>query len=147
MAPKSSLWLTLALGLTLSNMTHATNHIATPAKDPNLWLETIDGPKQLDWVRQQNAQTAKQYADSAEFKQLDARILEVLDSHDRIPMVTKVGDRYYNFWRDQDHPRGVWRRTTLEEYRKDQPAWETVIDLDALGKAEDENWVWPPGKP
>ena len=142
MAPKSSLWLTLALGLTLSNMTHATNHIATPAKDPNLWLETIDGPKQLDWVRQQNAQTAKQYADSAEFKQLDARILEVLDSHDRIPMVTKVGDRYYNFWRDQDHPRGVWRRTALEEYRKDQPAWETVIDLDALGKAEDENWVW-----
>ena len=142
MPSKSSLWLPLAIGITLSSMTHATDHIATPAKDPNLWLETIDGPKQLDWVKQQNAQTVKQYADSAEFKQLDARILEVLDSHDRIPMVTKIGDQYYNFWRDQDHPRGVWRRTTMEEYRKDQPAWETVIDLDALAKAENENWVW-----
>jgi prolyl oligopeptidase len=66
----------------------------------------------------------------------------VLDSHDRIPMVSKIGDRYYNFWRDQDHPRGVWRRTTMEEYRKDKPNWETVIDLDALGRAENENWVW-----
>nr|WP_229238321.1 prolyl oligopeptidase family serine peptidase [Dyella amyloliquefaciens] len=123
-------------------MTHANDTIAPTAKDPNLWLETIDGPKQLDWVKQQNAQTVKKYADSAEFKQLDARILEVLDSHDRIPMVNKIGDHLYNFWRDQDHPRGVWRRTTLEEYRKGQPAWEPVIDLDAIGKAENENWVW-----
>ncbi len=142
MAPKPSLWLTLALGLTLSHMTHANDAIATPSKDPNLWLETIDGPRQLDWVKQQNARTVKQYADSAQFRQLDARILEVLDSHDRIPMVSKIGDHYYNFWRDQDHPRGLWRRTTLEEYRKDQPVWEAVIDLDALGKAENENWVW-----
>ncbi|WP_236585461.1 prolyl oligopeptidase family serine peptidase [Dyella sp. EPa41] len=123
-------------------MTHANDAIATPSKDPNLWLETIDGPRQLDWVKQQNARTVKQYADSAQFRQLDARILEVLDSHDRIPMVSKIGDHYYNFWRDQDHPRGLWRRTTLEEYRKDQPVWEAVIDLDALGKAENENWVW-----
>ncbi|WP_130619285.1 prolyl oligopeptidase family serine peptidase [Dyella amyloliquefaciens] len=142
MASKPSLWLTLALGVTLVGMTHANDTIAPTAKDPNLWLETIDGPKQLDWVKQQNAQTVKKYADSAEFKQLDARILEVLDSHDRIPMVNKIGDHLYNFWRDQDHPRGVWRRTTLEEYRKGQPAWEPVIDLDAIGKAENENWVW-----
>ena len=140
--------LVLFLALASAGMTHASTPTPTPANindhaaDPNLWLETIDGPKQLDWVKQQSAQTVKQYADSAEFKQLDARILEVLDSHDRIPMVTKIGDQYYNFWRDQDHPRGVWRRTTMEEYRKDQPAWETVIDLDALGKAENENWVW-----
>ncbi len=142
MAPKPSKWLSLVLGLTLVGMTHANDTIAPTARDPNLWLETIDGPTQLDWVKQQNAQTVKKYADSAEFKQLDARILEVLDSHDRIPVVSKIGDRLYNFWRDQDHPRGIWRRTTLAEYRKDQPAWETVIDLDALGKAENENWVW-----
>src|SRR3546814_12471777 len=33
-------------------------------------------------------------------------------------------------------------RTTLEEYRKDEPKWETLLDLDALNKAEGENWVW-----
>lgn len=142
MTSKSTLWLALALGLTLSTMTHAADHITPTAQDPNLWLETIDGSKQLDWVRQQNSQTVKSYADSAEFKQLDARLLEVLDSNERIPMVSKIGDRYYNLWRDKDHPKGVWRRTTLDEYRKDKPAWETVIDLDALAASEKENWVW-----
>lgn len=123
-------------------MTPATDHTAPTAADPNLWLENIDGTPQLDWVKQQNAQTVAKYADSDEFKQLDARILEVLDSNARIPMVSKIGDHFYNFWRDKEHPKGLWRRTTLDEYRKDQPAWQTVIDLDALATAENENWVW-----
>ncbi|SFS17866.1 prolyl oligopeptidase [Dyella sp. OK004] len=123
-------------------------HAATPPPkadapaDANLWLEDISGDKQLDWVRQHNAETVKKYAQTPEFKQLDTRLLEVLDSNERIPMVEKIGDRYYNFWRDKDHPKGLWRRTSLAEYRKDQPTWETVIDLDALSKAENENWVW-----
>jgi len=142
MTTKTPLWLTLALTLTLSGMTHAADTITPTAKDPNLWLENIDGPKQLDWVKQQNAETVKTYADNAEFKQLDARLLEVLDSNARIPMVSKIGDQFYNFWRDKDHPKGLWRRTTLDEYRKDKPNWETVIDLDALAASEKENWVW-----
>ena len=142
MASKTRLWLALALGLTLGGMTHAADTISPTAKDPNLWLENIDGAKPLDWVKQQNAETVKKYADDDAFKQLDARLLEVLDSHDRIPMVGKTGDYFYNFWRDKEHPKGLWRRTTLAEYRKDQPNWETVIDLDALSAAEKENWVW-----
>jgi len=70
------------------------------------------------------------------------RILDILDADARIPYVEKLGPWYYNFWRDAKNPRGLWRRTTLEEYRKEHPAWETVIDLDALGAAEKENWVW-----
>ena len=142
MRTKQTLWLALALSLTLSGMTHAADTIAPTAKDPNLWLENIDGPKQLDWVKQQNAETVKSYADNAEFKQLDSRLLEVLDSNARIPMVSKIGDHFYNFWRDKEHPKGLWRRTTLDEYRKDKPSWETVIDLDALAASEKENWVW-----
>ena len=57
-------------------------------------------------------------------------------------MIEKEGPYYYNFWRDAKNPRGLWRRTTLEEYRKDQPDWEVVIDLDELGRQEHENWVW-----
>jgi prolyl oligopeptidase len=138
---KLSLSLLMALSMT------GTIHAATPpapgaAPDPNLWLEEIDGTRQLDWVRQHNAETVKKYAGTAEFKQLEARILEVLDSDARIPFVAKIGDHYYNFWRDKEHPRGLWRRTSPAEYRKDRPAWETVIDLDALAKAENENWVW-----
>jgi prolyl oligopeptidase len=82
------------------------------------------------------------YAQSPAFKALEQGILEVLDSDERIPMVRKIGPRFYNFWRDKAHPKGLWRRTTLAEYRKPQPAWETVLDLDALAAADGENWVW-----
>jgi prolyl oligopeptidase len=81
-------------------------------------------------------------AESNAFKKLEARLLAILDSKDRIPMVSQIGDRLYNFWRDAQNPKGVWRRTTLDEYRKPEPAWETVLDLDALAAAEKENWVW-----
>ncbi|HVK50178.1 MAG TPA: prolyl oligopeptidase family serine peptidase, partial [Pseudoxanthomonas sp.] len=73
-------------------------------------------------------------------------ILAILDSDAKIPGVQKIGAYYYNFWKDKQHERGLWRRTTLEEYRKLQPQWETVLDLDALNQAEglsgDEKWVW-----
>jgi hypothetical protein len=82
------------------------------------------------------------YAKSPAFEALQQGILEVLDSDERIPMVRKIGARFYNFWRDKAHPKGLWRRTTLDEYRKPQPAWETVLDLDALAAADGENWVW-----
>ncbi len=112
------------------------------ATDPHQWLEDVGGDKPLDWVRAQNARTDATLGASAEFKRVEAGIREVLDSDAKIPGVQKIGDWYYNFWKDRNHERGVWRRTTLEEYRKPNPAWETVIDLDALNKAEGENWVW-----
>ncbi|MGN2253804.1 prolyl oligopeptidase family protein [Frateuria sp. GZRe12] len=138
-------WLALALGLTLAGMTHAQTSApigAHATDDAYLWLEDIDGVRAMDWVKQQAAATVADYAQSSEFKRLDARLLEVLDSNERIPFVEKLGGHYYNFWRDKSHPKGLWRRTTLAEYRKAEPAWETVLDLDALAAAEHENWVW-----
>jgi prolyl oligopeptidase len=132
---------TLAL-FALMTTTIASAHAAPPAEDPNLWLEDVLGAKPLDWVKQENAKSTGELAGTPEFKALQGRFLEILDSKDRIPAVTKYGAYYYNFWRDAEHPRGLWRRTTLEEYRKDSPAWEPVLDLDALGKAENESWVW-----
>src|SRR5690606_33003751 len=110
--------------------------------DPHQWLEDVEGEKQLAWVREQNAKAEAELADTAGFKALEADLLAIYDSDDKIPGVYKQGDWYYNFWKDSKHERGLWRRTTLEEYRKPQPKWETVLDLDALNKAEGENWVW-----
>jgi prolyl oligopeptidase len=142
-------WIALVIALTFSGMTqaHDTPHTAAPAAqagadDENLWLDDIDGAKPLDWVKARNAETVSKYAESQDFKTLDARLLEMLDSDAKIPMVSKIGDHFYNFWRDKQHPKGLWRRTTLAEYRKDKPAWDTVIDLDALAASEKENWVW-----
>jgi prolyl oligopeptidase len=110
--------------------------------DPYLWLEDVTGEKALDWVRQRNDESTEALAKTAEFQALNARLLTILDSQDRIPVVEKRGALYYNFWRDERNQRGLWRRTTLEEYRKANPAWETVLDLDVLARAEHENWVW-----
>jgi prolyl oligopeptidase len=110
--------------------------------DPRRWLEDVSGEKPLEWVRARNAECLKALGATEDFARLEARLLSILDSKERIPMVSKIGDRFYNFWRDGDHPKGVWRRTTLEEFRTPEPEWETVLDIDALAQAERENWVW-----
>lgn len=115
---------------------------AADAEDPFIWLEDVGGERALDWVRERNAQSKAELAAGEDFKALNDRIRAILDSDARIPYVSKIGKHYYNFWRDAKNPRGLWRRTTLAEFRKDEPAWEVVIDLDVLGKAEGENWVW-----
>jgi prolyl oligopeptidase len=141
-----SIALTLAL---LAAPVVAAAEETTPVKaaveqstDPYLWLEDVGGDKALDWVRARNAISTKALAEGADFKALNTRIRAILDSDQRIPYVQKLGEHYYNFWRDAKNPRGLWRRTTLAEYRKDAPAWEVVIDLDALATSEKENWVW-----
>ena len=115
---------------------------ADSATDPYLWLEGVEDEKALAWVRERNDRSNAEIAGTPEFKQLETDLRAILDSTARIPMVQKIGKYYYNFWRDAKNPRGLWRRTTLAEYRKPEPKWETVIDLDALNKAENAQWVW-----
>lgn len=110
--------------------------------DEYLWLEDIDGETALTWVREQNAGKAEQLAHRETFIAVRDKIRGALDSDDKIPGVSKVGDHYYNFWRDSRSERGLWRRTTPASYRTDSPEWETVLDLDTLAEEEDENWVW-----
>jgi prolyl oligopeptidase len=110
--------------------------------DPYAWLEEVTGEKPLAWVKERNAESTSELTHSDQFQALDRRLLEILDSDARIPMISKHGAFYYNFWRDAKNRRGLWRRTTPDEFRKPKPAWETVLDLDALAKQEKENWVW-----
>ena len=110
--------------------------------DSNLWLEDITGEKPLNWVKTRNAATVSELAETDQFHALKLRLRGILDSNKKIPYVQKIGDLYYNFWRDAKNPRGLWRRTTLQEFRKNKPDWEVVIDLDILAEAEDENWFW-----
>ena len=96
----------------------------------------------LEWVKGRNAAALSELGDPKATQDY-ARILSILDSKEKIPYVGRVlNGLYYNFWQDENHIRGIWRRTTLPEYRKTSPAWETVLDLDALGKEEGESWVW-----
>jgi prolyl oligopeptidase len=114
----------------------------TDAHDPFGWLEDVAGERSLTWVGQRNASTEKELEAGPQFAALRARLQAILDSKQRIPYVSGHGDYVYNFWRDADHARGIWRRTSLTEFRNSAPAWETVIDLDRLAHDENENWVW-----
>jgi prolyl oligopeptidase len=116
--------------------------LADEQTDPYLWLEDVHGDRAMAWVRERNAATEKVLLAAPGFAARERAIREVLDSRDRIPAVTRRGDWLYNLWQDADHPRGLWRRTTLAGFRKAQPEWDTVLDIDALGKAEGENWVF-----
>jgi prolyl oligopeptidase len=115
---------------------------SAPDDDPWLWLEQVQGETALEWVRERNAAARRQLERWAGFADTRDSLRAVLDAQDRIPTITRRGDFVYNFWQDAGHPRGVWRRTTLDEYRKAKPAWDTLLDLDALGRDEGENWVW-----
>jgi prolyl oligopeptidase len=149
---KAILWLTLLGGVitaTLGVAQSPDNETSTRKvsdvtldEDPYLWLEDVTAERALNWVREKNAQIKETYESREEFTDLREDLLAILDSDERIPFVSKHGDYYYNFWRDQEHERGLWRRTTLEEYRKQEPEWETLLDLDALADEEGENWVW-----
>ena len=127
---------TTALSISLGAQT-----VTTP-DDPYLWLEDVQGERALAWARERNAQSQAVLEAVPGFVQTRTKLLEVLDNRDQIPYISRRGDHVWNFWKDSTNKRGLWRRTTLAEYRKAQPAWETLLDLDALAKAENENWVW-----
>ncbi|MBF6464594.1 S9 family peptidase [Nocardia beijingensis] len=110
--------------------------------DPYLWLEEVTDERALDWARARNAVVHARFADSDRFRDLERRILGMLDTDTKIAYPARRGRWLYNFWRDAEHPRGLWRRTTLAEYAEDAPDWDVLIDLDAVAAAEDENWVW-----
>jgi len=111
-------------------------------EDPYLWLEEIDGTKALEWVTEKSQATTAELEAVPEFEPIHESLLAIYNSRDRIPTPALRGEWTYNFWQDAEHVRGIWRRCSLDEFVKESPAWETVLDLDALAEAEGENWVW-----
>ena len=109
--------------------------------DPYLWLEDIEGEEALDWVRSQNERSLSVLEADPRFSALKEEALSVLTSDARLPLGQIRNGAVYNFWQDETHVRGLWRRASVESYRKGEPEWETLIDFDALAEEEGENWV------
>jgi prolyl oligopeptidase len=115
--------------------------ILAPDDDPYLWLEEIEGARALAFVDAQNATTLSRFSDARLAADRDA-LAAIYDRPDNIPMVARRGSYLYNFWKDANNPRGLWRRTTLESFRSQRPQWEIVLDLDELAAREAEDWIW-----
>src|SRR5215210_83529 len=108
--------------------------LAMDEPDPFAWLEEVEGARALAWAKEQNARTLPELEARPEYRPIYEKTLAILNSKDKIPTPSLLGTTVYNFWKDEANPRGLWRRTSLESFRTAAPAWETVIDVDALGK-------------
>lgn len=115
---------------------------AAAQPDPFLWLEDVHGARAMTWVKAENAKTTAVFESNPHFAGLYADALKIAQNKNRIPAPAFIQDDIYNFWQDDSHVRGIWRRTTPQSYNMATPAWNTVLDLDALAKHEKANWVW-----
>lgn len=116
-------------------------HAQQDATDKYTWLEDVSGDRSMTWVKAENARTAKVLESDPRFAQYEADALKIAEAPDRLPTPGLRGNDVYNFWRDAQHVRGILRKTTLADYLTEQPHWQTVIDVDALGKQDKMSWV------
>ena len=132
----------IAIATAIVSATAAAADTAAAREDPFVWLEQVDGERAMTWVRAENAKTAAVLEQDPRYPGLFKEALEIAEAKDRIPVPQQIGGRIFNRWQDADHVRGIWRRTSLTDYRKAAPAWTTILDLDALAAAEKANWFW-----
>ncbi|OYW34483.1 MAG: S9 family peptidase, partial [Brevundimonas sp. 12-68-7] len=112
------------------------------AADEFLWLEDVWGERAIAWVKQQNEKTEAAFKADPRYEAFRTEALAILTAQDRTPTPSFRAGGIDNFWQDAANVRGLWRHTTLESYRSGAPAWETVLDIDALSKAENANWIF-----
>ena len=129
------------LGLAFAGFAAAAFAAEVKDSDPNYWLTDIWGAKQLAWVKKQNAKSDSIKADPY-YAETRAALLKSLDINDRIPLGQVDHGRLYNFWQDAKHVRGLWRRASLAEYRKPDPQWEVLLDVDKLDADQHKDWVF-----
>ncbi|WP_374031303.1 prolyl oligopeptidase family protein [Bdellovibrio bacteriovorus] len=110
--------------------------------DPYLWLEEVEGEKALEFAKAENKRTLGHFQQNPRFKTIEHDLRKIMLAEDRVPAVHLKNGELYNFWQDGKHVRGLWRKTTLQNYRASHPHWDVILDIDALAKKENENWVW-----
>ncbi|HEX3661627.1 MAG TPA: prolyl oligopeptidase family serine peptidase [Acidobacteriaceae bacterium] len=110
--------------------------------DKYLWLEDVHGARAMDWVKAEDARTAKVIEADPRFAAFDAEALKVSEDPNRLPIPQLRGNDVYNFWRDKNNIHGLLRKTSIADFSHPEPRWQTVLDIDALGKAEHTDWVF-----
>jgi prolyl oligopeptidase len=113
---------------------------ASPAADPFLWLEEVESPRALAWVEAQNRRTLARLQGDRRYEPMYREALAIFTAEDRIAMPEFRAGGVDNLWQDAANPHGLWRRASLDSYRAGSPRWDTLLDLDALSKAEGREW-------
>ena len=113
---------------------------SSDAADPYIWLEKVDSPEAMDWVRAENKKSLSVLEADPRFPAFQEQALAIAQSNDRIPFGHQIDGQVWNFWQDASHVRGIWRVTSPKEYDAGgAPAWKTVLDLDKMAAAKHAN--------
>jgi prolyl oligopeptidase len=118
------------------------NQIIQAQEDKYQWLEEVDGLKALEFVNSQSKTTLEKLSKEKDYQDIYDKSLEIYNSTERIAYPTIKGDYVYNFWKDKEHVRGIWRRSLFSNYTNGEPVWETLLDIDKLSKEDDIKWVY-----
>jgi len=112
------------------------------AADDHLALEAVDGAEGMAFVARSNERALATLEGDPRYEPFRQQAEAILTATDRIPAPSFLGDGIGNFWQDATNPKGIWRRTTLESYASGNTQWETLLDIDALARAEGRDWVF-----
>lgn len=112
------------------------------AADDHLALEEVNGAEAMAFVAESNRRALAALEGDRRYEPFRRQAEAILTATDRIPSPSFLGEGIGNFWQDAANPKGVWRRTTLDSYRSANTRWETMLDIDALSRAEGRDWVW-----
>ena len=121
--------------------------MSTSASDApeDVFLEDLRGERSMEWVKAENERALAAIAGPSgkpEDDPMFAKLRAIYDDKEKIPAVRLRGDFVYNFWQDEHHVKGIWRRTTMDDFKTPTPTWETVLDVDDLASKEGKSWVW-----
>ena len=132
---------TAALAPLARTALHAETTGAGTVKDKYSWLEDVSSTRAMDWVKGEDARTDKVLEADPHYAPDLAAALTVAEDPNRLPLPSLRSGEVYNSWRDAANPRGLLRKTALNDYLRAKPTWQTVIDFDALGRQENTGWV------
>ena len=148
---------------TVSSGSTGTDNMAetapTTVDDPYIYLEEVESETSMKFAKSCNDACIASLG-NPEQSITYQKILEILESQDRIPSVSQYGiidqdnDKnegvLFNFWKDATHPKGIWRKTTMSSYCNSSNTdidWETILDVDALAVQDQKSWVWKGNTP
>ena len=115
---------------------------AASTDDPYIWLEDVSGQRAMDWVNSHNAKTQAVLEADPRYQQFYDEALAIAQAKDRIPYGTFSAARSTISGRTPTMSAASGGSTSARRLR--DPAARsgtTVLDLDALAKAEKANWV------
>lgn len=109
-------------------------------QDNYLWLEEVESQKSLNWIHAQN-EKSDEYFKNNRFYSSDCSIYEKsFLSKDRLPQMVLHKDWFYSVLQNTEHPQGVWRRISVDNYLTKADQWQIILDLDHLSQQENKKW-------